>query len=214
MFNQIDYQSHAETLLNPLLERELRFGAGTAYGLEVTAKKEEGRLRGLAGYSYGRSKRKFDDINDGKVYNAFYDRPHQINLQASYDLTTRWNVGLNWIYSTGAPYSSPISFYYYNGEQVPVYGQKNNTRLPDYHRLDLSANFRLNKNPEKKFQHNLSFSIYNFYGRKNLLFVNYNKTETDDGFRVPSNLLIKNTTISQLYLYSFTPSVSYNFKWL
>ncbi|MEX2235498.1 MAG: TonB-dependent receptor [Cyclobacteriaceae bacterium] len=215
MSNQIDYEAHAEILLNPLLERELRFGTGTAFGLELLAKKDEGRLHGWVGYTWSRAKRTFPDINEGREYNAFYDRPHQITITTSYGITTRWKLGANWNYLTGAPYSSPVSFYSYNGSEIPVYGQKNNTRLPDYHRLDVSGTYRLNKNPDNKFTHNLTFSIFNLYARKNALFVNYNKTETADGsFKIPADLTDPNRVTSQYYLYSFAPSVSYNFKWL
>ncbi len=214
MHNQIDYEAHAETLLNPLLERELRFGTAVAYGAEIQIRKEEGRLRGWAAYSYSRAQRKFAEINEGKTFNAFYDRPHQVNFMLSYDLNLRWNIGLNWNYSTGAPFSTPVSFYSFNGAEVPLYGEKNNDRLPDYHRLDLSATLQLNKNKERKFMHSLSFSIYNFYARKNPIFINYNKTETAPGtFRTPINLLNRDASTSQYFLFQFTPSASYNFKW-
>jgi hypothetical protein len=215
MEHQIDYNAHAETLLNPLLERELRFGKATAYGIELLAKKDIGRLRGWAGYTYSRAKRKFADINEGKVYNAFYDRPHQVNVMVAYDISLRWNVGMNWTYSTGAPFSSPVSFYWYNGEEVPVYGQKNNDRLPDYHRLDMSATFKLNKNPEKKFRHSISLSIFNVYGRKNSVFINYNKAEHgSDDLYIPSNSLNTNRITSHTYMFQLTPSITYNFKFL
>ena len=215
MTHQIDYEAHAETLLNPLLEGELRFGTAQAYGIEFQLKKDVGRLRGSAGYSYARAKRKFAEVNQGRSFNAFYDRPHQINLLASYDLNLKWNVGMNWNYSTGAPFSSPVSFYNYNGQEVPVYGQKNNDRLPDYHRLDVSATLKLNKNPENKFHHSLTFSVFNFYGRKNALYVNYNKTEVADGsIKIPSNLLDVNRITSQFFLFGFTPAIAYNFRWL
>jgi hypothetical protein len=214
MANQIDYAAHAETLLNPFIESELRFGDGIAYGIELLGKKDEGKLRGWAGYSYARAKRKIDGVNNGETYNAFFDRPHQINVMASYDLSQRWNVGLNWLFSTGAPFSSPIGFFYYNGEEVPRYGQKNNDRLPDYHRLDLAATVKLNKNSESQFRHSISFSVYNFYARKNALFINYNKVETaNEQFRIPSDLADPERVTSQYFLFRFTPSVSYNFKW-
>jgi hypothetical protein len=214
MKNQIDYTSHAETLLNPQIEGELRFGKGNSYGLELLAKKDAGRLRGWAGYTYSRSRRIFPELNGGRAFNSFYDRPHQFNIIASYDLTLRWNLGMTWVYTTGAPYSSPISFYKFNGEEIPIYGQRNNARLPAYHRMDVSAKYRLNKNPEKKFQHDLSLSIFNFYGRKNILFVNYTKTQTGDGnFEIPSNLSDAERVSTQFYLFQFTPSISYNFKW-
>lgn len=214
LYNQIDYATHAETLLNPFLESELRFGEAHAYGVEFQATKNEGRLRGTTGYSYARAKRTFPDLNDGKSYNAFSDRPHQINLTLSYDINLRWMIGMNWNYFTGAPFSSPVSFYNYNGLEVPVYGQKNNDRYPNYHRLDASATLKLNKNVEKKYQHSLTFSVYNVYGRKNSVFINFNKTEVSvRDFKVPSNVLVSDRAISQFYLFQFTPAVSYNFKW-
>lgn len=215
MKNQIDFASHASTLLNPLVERELRFGEGISRGVEFQLKKDAGRLRGWIGYSYSRATRRFKELNDGKEFRAFADRPHQVNTMMSYDINLRWNVGATWNYLTGAPFSSPTAFYYYNGHEVPIYGQKNNDRLPAYHRLDISATCKLNKNPENKFQHSLSFSIYNFYGRKNTLFINYNKTTTEGGeFKVPGNLLESDRVVSQFYLFQFTPSLSYNFRWL
>ncbi len=214
MQNQIDFETHAETLLNPLFESELRFGSATSWGLEFLAKKDVGRLRGLAGYTWSRVTRLFPDLNEAKSYNAIFDRPHQINISLSYDLTNRWTIGANWNFLSGAPYSVPISFYQYNGLEIPIYGQKNNGRLPAYHRLDLTANLRLNKNPESKFRHDLTFSIFNFYGRKNPLFVNFNKEELGyRDFKIPSNLLESQYAISQFYLFQFTPSVSYNFRW-
>lgn len=215
MQNQIDFVSHAQTLLNPLLESELRFGNGKAYGVEGQVRKDAGRLRGWVGYSYARARRQFDEINGGRSFNAFCDRPHQVNLMLSYDVSLRWNIGMNWNYLTGAPFTSPIGFYSYNGAQVPIYGDKNNDRLPDYHRMDVSGTYKLNKNPERKFHHSLTFSIFNFYGRKNPLFVNYNKTQVDvTNFKVPTNLLENDRTISQFYLFQFTPSITYNFKWI
>jgi hypothetical protein len=178
-------------------------------------KKEQGRLRGWTGYTWSRARSHFADINNGQPFLSFFDRPHQINLVLSYDLSLRWNIGMNWIYYTGAPFSAPTSFYSYNGLEVPVYGQKNNARLPDYHRMDISATFRLNRNPEKRFRHSLALSIYNAYGRRNALFVNFNKTQEADGsFRIPANLLEANRVTSQYYLLQFTPSFSYIFKFL
>jgi outer membrane cobalamin receptor len=215
MQNQIEYEAHAETLLNPLIEGELRFGKAKAYGAEFLIKKDEGRLRGWLGYTYSRARRTFAEINNGKSYNAFYDRPHEINLVLGYDLSLRLNLGMNWVYYTGSPYSAPISFFQYNGLETPIYGQKNNSRLPDYHRMDISATYKLNKNPNKKYRHDLTFSVFNFYGRKNTLFINYNKTETEDGgFKIPSNLLASERVTSQYFLYRFTPSLTYNFRFL
>lgn len=214
MERQIEYENHAETLLNPLVEGELRFGKGMSYGVELMAKKETGRWRGWVGYTWSRALRQFDDINQGARFPAFFDRPHQINAMVSYDVTHRWNVGANWIFLSGAPFTSPVGFYSFNGLEVPLYGARNNDRLPDYHRMDISATLKLNRNLERKFQHSLGVSIFNFYARKNPLFINFNKSVAEDGtLKIPSDLLNAQRFTSQLYLFQFTPSLTYQFKW-
>jgi TonB dependent receptor/CarboxypepD_reg-like domain/TonB-dependent Receptor Plug Domain len=214
MSNLIDFLPHAETLLNPLVESQLLFGKGRAYGIEFQVKKAEGRVRGIAGYSYSRSSRTFGEIDGGRSFNAFSDRPHQVNLTLAYDISSRWEIGLNWNYSTGAPFSSPVGFYSYNDAPVPIFGRKNNDRLPDYHRMDVSGTWKLNKNSERRYQHSLTFAIFNFYGRKNILFYNYNKVVAGDGsIKVFGNMLGANHIVSNYYLSSFTPSIAYNFKW-
>ena len=215
MTNQIDYEAHAETLLNPLIERELRFGKGTSYGFEITAKKAQGRLRGWVGYAHTRAKRKFSEINNGRTYNAFFDRPNEVTAVLGYDLNLRWHIGMNWSYFSGSPFSSPIGFYSHNNQEIPIYGQKNNNRLPDYQRLDVAATLKLNKEPDRRFKHDLTLSVYNFLGRKNPFFINYHKTDTGDtDFKVPLNLFEKTRTPSQTFLFQFIPSISYNFRWL
>jgi len=96
---------------------------------------------------------------------------------------------------------------------VPLYGDKNNDRLPDYHRLDVALNWQLNK-PEKKYQHSLTFAIYNFYNQENPVSINFNKVETRDGkFVVPANLFGTSEIIStQKYLMGILPSITYKFR--
>lgn len=212
--NQIDFDLHPEILLNPFFESELRFGKAHAYGLELMTKKDLGRVRGSAGYTFSKVIRTFSDINDGRSYNALFDRPHQFNINFTYDLTARWTVGASWNFLSGSTYSAPVSFYQFNGLDVPIYNQKNNARLPAYHRLDVSASLKLNRNRESKFKHELSFSIFYLYGRKNPLFVNFNKEELAfRDFKVPTDLLSSQQAISQFYLFRFSPSVTYNFRW-
>jgi hypothetical protein len=213
MHNQIDYTDHAQMLLNPLAESELRFGSAESAGMEILLKKEYGRLTGWFGYTFSRIIRDISEINNDKPYPATWDRPHDLSLFAAYDITKRINISANWIYMTGSGFSSPVSFYYYNGHSVPLYKDKNNDRLPDYHRLDLSVIFDLNKNDER-FDHNLVFSVWNLYNRKNPIAINFNKTKTSESeIVVPSNY---NTAPqlypTQLYLFGIVPSVTYNFK--
>lgn len=213
MNNQIDYLDHANMLLNPIVETELRYGKAKAYGIEFLLKKNKGKLTGWLGYTLSKVTRQTKDINSGRSYPAFNDRPHEFTCFLSYDFTKRFNASFNWYYATGAAFTTPNSFYYYNGMSLPIYTEKNNSRLPDYHRMDLSFIYRLNKKI-RKFQHQLGLSIFNVYGRKNPIFVNFNKIESgNNSFAIPGDLLqTQDLLTTNTYVYNVIPSITYYFQ--
>ena len=214
MYNQIDYANHANMFLNPLIEGELRFGTATSYGLELFINKQKGNLTGWLGYSYIRTFRNIKDVNNNKKYPVVYDKPHYITLNLSYNQGKRWLFSLNWIYSSGLRFSSPTGFYYYQGNNVPVYTEKNNSKLPEYHRMDVSVSFRLNKKTNNKFKHHLVFSLYNIYGRENPISVNFNKVEIGQAnYVIPSDIISENQIVpTAIYLFGIVPSLTYRFK--
>jgi hypothetical protein len=213
MKNLIDYRDHARMLMNPLVEYELRFGSGKAYGLELILNKEYGRLNGWISYTWSRSICQVDGINDNRPYPAYSDRPHDFSIFLSWDLHPRITVTGNFIFMTGAPYTTPTGFYYYDKHQVPIYAERNNDRLPDYHRLDLALNWHLSR-PEHRFQHELIFSAYNLYNRKNPVALHFNKTDDGEGnFVVPYDFYeVPQLETTQFYLYGVVPSISYHFR--
>jgi len=209
----IDYRDHAHMLMNPLVEEELLFGAGKAYGLETILNKEHGKLSGWISYTLSRAIYQVDEINRGTPYPAYSDRPHDFSLYLSWAFHPRLTLSSNFIYMTGAPFSTPTGFYYYDNHQVPVYAERNNDRLPDYHRLDLALNWQLSK-AERKYQHELIFSVYNLYNRINPVALHFNKITDENGnFVVPVDFYSNpNLLSSQYYLYGIVPSVSYHFN--
>ena len=212
-YHHIDYTDHANMLYNPLIEGELRFGKAWSYGIEVMLRKPEGRLTGWIGYTYSRAFIKTSEVNNGKTYPAFYDRPHDICINISYNTNNHWSFSADWILLSGAAITTPVGFYSYNGYSVPVYGDKNNDRLPVYHRLDLSVKYAINK-PGNRFRHSIDITLYNAYGRYNPFSVDFNKIIANNGdIVVPSNLNggydLVPTTIS---VAGIIPSVNYIFK--
>ena len=212
-YNQIDYRDHANMLYNPLIEGELRFGKAWSFGAEVLLRKTGRTFTGWIGYSYSRSFRQIEGINNNKSFRATYDRPHNVGVSMSYKPGSRWDFSAHWIYLTGSTFSSPTGFYTVNGYSVPVYGEKNNDRLPDYHRLDLSIAFLISKS-ENKYQHSLILTMYNAYGRHNPFSVNFNKIMNDNGdFVVPANrngdYILIPTSIS---VAGIIPSLNYTFR--
>jgi len=213
MNNQIDYIDHANMLLNPVVETQLRYGTAKAYGLEFLVKKNKGKLTGWLGYTISKVSRKIEEINGGQSYPAFNDRPHEFTSYLGYNFSNRLKASINWYYATGAAFTTPKSYYYYNGLTLPIYTEKNNNRLPDYHRMDLSVIYRLNRKVHK-YQHQIGLSIFNLYGRKNPIFINFNKIESvDNSFVIPGNLLQTSKLVTtNTYVYNVIPSITYYFQ--
>jgi len=212
--NYIDYAPHANMLYNPLIEGEVRQGKAWSYGLELMIRKPYGYLTGWVGYTYSRVFAKTPGVNNGKSYRAFHDRPHSLTVFVSYDTKKRWTFSANWILLSGAAITTPVSFYDYNGYVVPVYGDKNNDRLPVYHRLDISANFRLNKDNAARYKHSLILNLYNVYGRNNPYFLSFNRIIDDGGdYIVPADHLKPQERVAAtLSVSEIIPSINYQFK--
>jgi len=212
-YDHLDFKDHANLLYNPLIEGELRFGKAWSYGLELIIRKASGKFTGWAGYTFSRAFIQTEGVNDGLKYPASYDRPHNICLNFSFNDQKHWMLSANWVFMTGGAITTPVGFYYLNGYSIPVYGSKNNDRLPSYHRLDLSATYTFSK-PGNKFQHSLTLTLYNAYGKLNPFSVNFNKMIDDQGnIVIPSNLnggyVRVPTTIS---VAGMIPSINYQFK--
>jgi outer membrane receptor protein involved in Fe transport len=167
LMHQVDYKDGATILLNPTLEADLLFGSGTAYGSEWLIKKNVGKLNGWVSFTYARSFRTIagsteeETINNGVQYPSNYDKPFNLNIFTNYQLSTRWTFSANFNYSTGRPITASDSWFRYFNTIFSNYQGRNQQRMPDYHRLDLSLNF--NAPPEKKVQTSWSVSVYNLY---------------------------------------------------
>ncbi len=214
MKNLVDYRDHALLFLNPQIESQLRFGKGRAYGLEISLRKETGKLTGMMGYSLSKTEKQIKDVNNDRVYPANYDRPHEFSIFLSYNISRHWRLSTNWTYATGNPTTTPSGFVLIEGKYIPVYNERNNSRFPDYHRLDISATVGSDPAKNKRFQHQLTMGIYNLYGRKNPISINFNKIEESNG-----NLNISNDQLdmremfpTQTYLFNVVPTLTYNFK--
>lgn len=203
MKNVIDYIDGAELFLRENLETELLRGTGYAYGLELYAKKQEGRLTGWLSYTLAKSMRKIPGINNGKAYPSSYDRTHNVSLVTNYDLTKRWNLSASWIFATGSPTSYPIAKYDVQGNPMYYYADRNSNRIPDYHRLDVSLTYDFKKNAQRKVKQSINFSIYNLYARRNAYSVYFKQNEDNPNVTEATRLSI---------IGSMIPSVTYNFN--
>jgi len=200
MQNQIDYRNGANTQANELLEGELLYGIGRAYGLELVLKKKKGRLTGWVGYTLSRTERKIDGINSNNWYVAKQDRTHDLSIVTIYDITPKLSVSALFIYYTGNAVTFPSGKYTINGDTQFLYTERNGYRMPAYHRLDLGVTW-VRKNTEK-FESSWNFSLYNVYGRENAYSITFRESETNPG----------TTEAVQTTLFRWIPAITYNFK--
>ncbi len=214
--NRIDYIDGANLIANNAIEQVILNGEARAYGWELLLRKNEGRFKGWLAYTLSRSEQRtpgrpaFGDngrsnketgINFGEWYSTPFDKTHDISLYAGYDLNKKWRFNTNFVYQTGQPTNYPVGQFEFQGLTVPFYGLRNQERLPDYHRLDLSATLTPNKNANRSWQAEWVFSIYNVYSRMNAASINFRRNQ-DTGV----NEAIRTS------IFGIVPAVTYNFK--
>lgn len=200
MKNQIDYKPGADIILNDQVESQLLIGKGYSYGVEFYIKKKIGRLSGWLSYTWSKTERVFEGIDNGDAYAANWDRPHDLTLVGIYKLNEKWTLSGTFVYRTGNAVTFPVGKYAAEGEIVNLYSSRNNDRLPDYHRFDIGATKIIKKS--SKFESSLNFSIYNLYGRKNAFSIDFREAQNNP----------QQTEAVRTALFSVIPSVTYNFK--
>jgi len=199
--NQIDYRDGANTLANDLLEGELLFGDGRAYGVEMYLKKNKGNFTGWVSYTLSKTERKIDGINNSEWYNARQDRTHDLSIVGIYDITKKLSVSATFVYYTGSAITLPSGKYYLNNQVQWLYTERNGGRMPDYHRLDFGLTWM--RKQTEKYESSWNFSVFNAYGRENAYSLSFRENADKTG-----------TEVVQTSLFKMIPSVTYNFKFL
>ncbi len=202
--NQIELlQGFINNFQDNIFEESIVFGKGDSYGTELHLQKNMGKFTGWLGYTLSKTTREFEEINEGYLYPAKYDRRHDINLAGGYDLSEKLNLSATFIFATGTALTLPAAKYVMEGNVIIEYGPINSFRMPDYHRLDLSLTYTL-KDTEKRYSA-LNFSVFNVYNRANPFYI---------FFEISGNVYDGNVEIipKQISLFPILPSLSWNFK--
>ncbi len=201
MDNQIDFRNGADLQANQYLEGDLLYGIGRSYGIEAYLRKSTGKLHGWISYTLARSERKFDEIDNGQWFRARQDRTHDVSVVSMYELSKKWTLGATFVYHTGNAVTFPSGKYEVDGKTMFYYTERNGYRMPNYHRLDLSATYEPVLS-DKRFRSSWTFGVYNAYNRKNAYIIDFRENKN-------------NTNITEAYkiaLFGIIPSVTWNFK--
>ena len=220
--NLIEYKENAfpEDNLNNNVDNQLTFGNGYSYGAEFFLKKRLGDLNGWIGYTYSKTMRKFDEIDNGEWFPAKYDRRNDLSVVTQYQINNRINIGAVFVYATGNSLSLPERRWFSLEENriITVWSKRNQYRLDPYHRLDISVTidskpykevFNKETNQfdkvDKKVISSWNISVYNVYNRANPYFIFFDYT--GDPLQGTADF-----GASQVSLFPILPSITWNFK--
>lgn len=168
-------------------------GRGTSWGLDLMLRRETGDVRGWLAVSFLKARRTFPDILspfDPKPeisYPPIFDRRVDVDLVFTYPAPWGWTGGVRWNLGTGIPYTRALGSYsYYQpryvqgggldwtgddndavGGYAVVLGDRNSSRYPIYHRLDLSFRRTFTKSWGSLTPY---LNLVNAYNRRNVLF--------------------------------------------
>lgn len=185
-------------------------GLNYSKGVEVLVNGNVGEFGGWLSYTLSKSENKFDDVNNGNIFPSQNDQRHELKLTGMVSLG-KWQLSSTFVYGSGRPYTSPIGEYTLtlpDSTQVKLIDKSiNSSRLPDYHRLDISANYKLTI---RKVKTQLGLSLLNVYNRSNVKYKKlvpiYLNEETGELYDKPEYRLIN------VNLLGFTPNVYLSFE--
>ena len=206
--NRIDYVDGSDLIGQNTIETEILNGELRAYGLEFLFRKTKGNFTGWLAYTISKAEQRTPGgaaggpgINNGNWYYAAQDRTHDVSLTGNYKLNDKWNFGANVIYQTGRPVTYPDGQYTYEDINVANFSDRNASRLTAYHRIDVSATYKPNRKPDKRWKGEWVFGIYNLYNRRNAASISFGQNRETGA-----------NEATRTAIFGIVPSVSYNFK--
>ncbi len=152
-------------------------GTGASYGLEFLIRHGLAWNDVFATYTLG-----WATISNGGIsYPPSYDRRHAFKVLDVVHITDELELTMRWEYGSGFPFSQSIGYYdrlpltslfegSLLGEKGTAYlrlGEKNASRLPSYHRLDMSLTYSFTIGSVRG---SAGVHVVNAYNQKNLLY--------------------------------------------
>jgi hypothetical protein len=222
MNNLIEYKDGAGFMGSSTgWEDKVSMGRGWSYGVEFLAQKTIGKTTGWLAYTWSKSERKFDkpgqEINFGHVFPAKYDRRHNISLTMNHKFSDKFDLSGTWVYYSGN--CGTLATQQYKAVAIPdldwqtvttidYISERNNYRLPAYHRMDIGFNWH------KKKKHGIrtwNFSIYNAYNQKNPFIVRQSYSN-DLVYNPTTNSYDSRKIFVKTSIFPIIPSISYSYK--
>ncbi|MDX1645615.1 MAG: TonB-dependent receptor [Longimicrobiales bacterium] len=168
-------------------------GNGLSWGADLLVRKQTGDIRGWLAVSFLKARRTFPDplspleVPPEITFPPIFDRRIDVDLVFSYPAPWGWEGGLRWNLGSGIPYTRALGSYAYyqplyvqdgrldwtgeDGDEDGGFGvvlaDRNSSRYPAYHRLDLSFRRTFQKSWGSLTPY---LNLVNVYNRRNVLF--------------------------------------------
>lgn len=209
-FNLQEYVDGADLFLNEKVEADFVEAEGRAYGMEVLLEKKKGNLTGWISYTLARTERRAPGINNNEYFPARFDQTHNLSATILYKFKKRWSIAANFVMNSGTPVTFPTSRIEVQDYVIPynTADSRNNFRIPVYHRLDVSATLHSKEKPNKLWNWNLVFGVYNLYNKTNPFATYFRQQEIRPVAAVP----IETEAIRFAVIGRIIPSISFNFN--
>ena len=201
--NTLDFMDNPGLVLaDPDREGLLRFGKSWSYGAELMLKYDFARWNGWLAYTWSRAWYEIPELNNGDPYPSPLNHEHAVNFVLSYDFSRQWSASTEWVFYSGSPTTYPVGRFYYMDRWVPVFSSRNEDRLPDYHRMDLSLTYRTKRRvANKRWSTEWNLSLYNAYSRHNAWSIAFTYSRKDE-----------EPQAAKVYLFTIIPSLSCNIQ--
>ena len=185
------------------LRKDFMVERGLARGIDALLTYEDKSWYFWGVYSLGRSSR----FDGEQTFAPFFDRRHNVNLVLARKFAKELEINIRWNYGSGFPFT-PIKGYFellpftdpsgnpnidydyprQNGQMGILYGDINSKRLPDYHRMDVTAKKAWNLAQNQRIE--ASFAVTNIYNRRNIFYYDTPKAQRVNQLPVMPALLL------------------------
>ena len=201
--NTMDFVDNPGLVLaDPDREGLLRFGTSWSFGTELMLKYDFARWNGWLSYTWSRSWYHIPELNGGKPYPSPLNHEHAVNFVLTYDFSKRLAASTEWVFYSGSPTTYPVGRFNYKDRWVPVYSSRNEDRLPDYHRMDLSLTWRTRRRiAGRRWGTEWNLSLYNAYSRHNAWSIAFTYDREKETAKA-----------GKIYLFTIIPAISCNIQ--
>jgi hypothetical protein len=151
-------------------DSQVHRGDGFTKGFDLLIQKSAPAWRMWLTYTYQDSQNKYEGLDNGGSFPISSDITHALTLSFHKEWN-RFSASAGWFWHTGKPYSTLD-----DDNRISAFNDK---RLPEYHRLDVSAAYDFKEN--KTWSGKAGISILNVYNRHSIISREYERQATGIG---------------------------------